>query len=337
MLGRRGSPTAPQGLGAAVGAVAQTSSRQPAGNLVPEPSVRLGEHHGPVDLKVRGCSHQRCRSTVSDLYTEAQSAKEAGECGGRRWSGVARTPVPVVISPPAPAVMQSCTHIAPEREKGVKSMFAFTLQAQNLRLASRWPQMAHMSRAMCGPVPAQVRDAPHAIPELLRALLDILGIVLCPPASPRSPAARHRHRHRHRHRRSPSPPRQKTAHGLPPQARAGAGHASAPWFYTPGALVPLPPGALLRLGPDESRHAARTLRLRGGDVLRLCDGRGALVLAEVESVEERAGVLVRTLEPAAQVLARIPSAAHSFCPRCVPPRCASTFLRPAPPHLARAG
>jgi 16S rRNA (uracil1498-N3)-methyltransferase len=51
---------------------------------------------------------------------------------------------------------------------------------------------------------------------------------------------------------------------------------------------------LLRLPPEESRHATKTLRLREGDRLELCDGRGYVVLAEITGVD-RAGAAVQTV------------------------------------------
>jgi 16S rRNA (uracil1498-N3)-methyltransferase len=54
---------------------------------------------------------------------------------------------------------------------------------------------------------------------------------------------------------------------------------------------------MLRLPPEEARHATKTLRLRAGDVLELCDGRGWLVRAELAQAD-RGGAAAHALEAA---------------------------------------
>lgn len=62
-------------------------------------------------------------------------------------------------------------------------------------------------------------------------------------------------------------------------------------FYTEEPLCA--PGQLITLSREESRHAARVLRLRPGEEVRLLDG-GALWSATLETVDEKAS-LVRTV------------------------------------------
>ncbi len=47
---------------------------------------------------------------------------------------------------------------------------------------------------------------------------------------------------------------------------------------------------------QEGRHATRTLRLKAGDGLELCDGQGQVVRAEVAEVQQRGGAELRTTE-----------------------------------------
>jgi 16S rRNA (uracil1498-N3)-methyltransferase len=74
-----------------------------------------------------------------------------------------------------------------------------------------------------------------------------------------------------------------------------------PRFYVPPPL-PAAPG-LVRLPLDESRHATRTLRLREGDAVELCDGQGRLSAGEIAAVDTK-GALVRC-----------EGASHPFQPR----------------------
>ena len=76
---------------------------------------------------------------------------------------------------------------------------------------------------------------------------------------------------------------------------SGSSSSQLPRFYVPTTrLAGAGAGALLRLAPDEARHATKTLRLREGDRLELCDGRGYVVLAEITGVD-RAGAAVQTV------------------------------------------
>lgn len=54
-----------------------------------------------------------------------------------------------------------------------------------------------------------------------------------------------------------------------------------PRFYVQDRLPLLAAGALVRLPEEEARHATRTLRLRDGDAVELCDGAGAVVRAQL--------------------------------------------------------
>ncbi|KAI8464407.1 MAG: Alpha/beta knot methyltransferase [Monoraphidium minutum] len=65
---------------------------------------------------------------------------------------------------------------------------------------------------------------------------------------------------------------------------AGADAASLPRFYAPD--LPEAAGRSVQLGADEARHAQRALRLRPGDGLELCDGRGRLVRCELVSADK---------------------------------------------------
>ena len=77
---------------------------------------------------------------------------------------------------------------------------------------------------------------------------------------------------------------------------------------------------------EEARHAAKTLRLRPGSLLELCDGRGHTVLAQLAAVD-RQGAVVTTAEAPVQVRGR---------PMCVHPpvlRCAWVRAAAAPHPL----
>jgi hypothetical protein len=52
-----------------------------------------------------------------------------------------------------------------------------------------------------------------------------------------------------------------------------------PRFYAP--QLPSSIGAALQLEPEEARHAVKVLRLKQGDALEVCNGRGSLVRCEV--------------------------------------------------------
>lgn len=57
-------------------------------------------------------------------------------------------------------------------------------------------------------------------------------------------------------------------------------------FFCDNLPHPRLPDALVALGPDESRHARRVLRLRRGDAVELFNGSGSLAQATVEGFEE---------------------------------------------------
>ncbi|GBF90968.1 ribosomal RNA small subunit methyltransferase E [Raphidocelis subcapitata] len=96
--------------------------------------------------------------------------------------------------------------------------------------------------------------------------------------------------------------------GTPPRAAPAAAHSAAPGegryagadpsqpprFYAPE--LPPAPGRSVQLGAEEARHAARALRLRPGDALELCDGRGGVVLCELVA-SEKGSATVCALEP----------------------------------------
>lgn len=70
-----------------------------------------------------------------------------------------------------------------------------------------------------------------------------------------------------------------------------------PRFYVPTQLAGSAAGSLLRLPADEARHAAKTLRLRPGDAVELCDGRGFIVVAELGAVDRGGAEAVATAPP----------------------------------------
>lgn len=73
-----------------------------------------------------------------------------------------------------------------------------------------------------------------------------------------------------------------------------------PRFYVPASLRGAGAGAILRLPADEARHAIKTLRLREGDRLDLCDGRGWVAQAELAGAD-KAGAVVHTVAAPVQV------------------------------------
>ena len=73
-------------------------------------------------------------------------------------------------------------------------------------------------------------------------------------------------------------------------------------FYVQQPLTHSVRGALV-LDGDEGRHAVRALRLKEGDTVELCDGRGALVQATITALDKSAnrawvGVVLRYLQQA---------------------------------------
>ncbi|KAF8067207.1 rsmE [Scenedesmus sp. PABB004] len=68
-----------------------------------------------------------------------------------------------------------------------------------------------------------------------------------------------------------------------------------PRFYAPA--LPACVGGSVELDPDEARHALRALRLRPGDALELCDGRGGLVACELAQSGRAGAAAVAVGEP----------------------------------------
>lgn len=60
-----------------------------------------------------------------------------------------------------------------------------------------------------------------------------------------------------------------------------------PRFYVPAPL-PAAAGELVELDTEESRHAAKALRLVEGDAVELCDGAGSLLLGRITSIGKKA-------------------------------------------------
>lgn len=75
-----------------------------------------------------------------------------------------------------------------------------------------------------------------------------------------------------------------------------------PRFYVPPPL-PQAAGQLVDLDPEESRHAAKALRLAEGDRLELCDGLGGLLPACIAALGKKAVTVEATAQPR-QVIAR---------------------------------
>lgn len=69
-----------------------------------------------------------------------------------------------------------------------------------------------------------------------------------------------------------------------------------PRFYVAEPLSAASSGSLVRLQIDEARHATKTLRLKEGAVLEICDGAGGIAAAELVSID-KAGALVRIAGP----------------------------------------
>ena len=53
------------------------------------------------------------------------------------------------------------------------------------------------------------------------------------------------------------------------------------------APLPVAAGELVELDAEESRHAAKALRLAEGDVVELCDGIGSLLLGRIASLGKK--------------------------------------------------
>ena len=68
-----------------------------------------------------------------------------------------------------------------------------------------------------------------------------------------------------------------------------------PRFYVDGPLHEASEGDTITLPDDESRHALRSLRLKRGAVLEICDGLGTTALGELATEESRGPAVVRLL------------------------------------------
>lgn len=72
-----------------------------------------------------------------------------------------------------------------------------------------------------------------------------------------------------------------------------------PRFHVPAPL-PAVAGEAVDLDAEESRHAAKALRLAEGDAVELCDGGGGLLLGRIASLGKKA-VTVEAAAPPRQV------------------------------------
>uniref|UniRef100_A0A383W305 16S rRNA (uracil(1498)-N(3))-methyltransferase n=1 Tax=Tetradesmus obliquus TaxID=3088 RepID=A0A383W305_TETOB len=70
-----------------------------------------------------------------------------------------------------------------------------------------------------------------------------------------------------------------------------------PRFYAP--QLPTSIGAAVQLEPEEARHAVKVLRLKQGDAVELCDGKGSLVQCEVAYTDRSSATVIATSAPAA--------------------------------------
>ncbi|WIA32882.1 hypothetical protein OEZ86_006056 [Tetradesmus obliquus] len=70
-----------------------------------------------------------------------------------------------------------------------------------------------------------------------------------------------------------------------------------PRFYAP--QLPTSIGAAVQLEPEEARHAVKVLRLKQGDAVELCDGKGNLVQCEVAYTDRSSATVIATSAPAA--------------------------------------
>jgi len=60
-------------------------------------------------------------------------------------------------------------------------------------------------------------------------------------------------------------------------------------FYVP--QLPTVVGAAVELDADEARHAVRVLRLKEGDAVELCDGKGGLVVCEIMHTDKQSATV----------------------------------------------
>lgn len=66
-----------------------------------------------------------------------------------------------------------------------------------------------------------------------------------------------------------------------------------PRFYVPDPLSTCTDGSIVQLPLTEALHASRTLRMKEGDALEVCDGRGCTAAAEWLNSQNKTGSLVR--------------------------------------------
>lgn len=146
----------------------------------------------------------------------------------------------------------------------------------------------HASAQPCHPLHAGRRPAPPA--HLIAASRPLLH----PPAA-----------QPHRARASSTTP----SPTPPPSVTAAQAAASTrpPRFYTSAPLLDtLPPSSTLALDADESKHASKVLRLKPGDAVELCDGRGRIVPGVVAGDDGGKSLLVRTTSPPSLLPLRAP-------------------------------
>ncbi len=78
-----------------------------------------------------------------------------------------------------------------------------------------------------------------------------------------------------------------------PQAHDIAADApkQPPRFYAQPGQLPTTIGSTVELEAEEARHAVRVLRLKPGDAVELCDGRGRMVAAEIVRADKGAAMV----------------------------------------------
>jgi hypothetical protein len=80
-----------------------------------------------------------------------------------------------------------------------------------------------------------------------------------------------------------------------------------PRFYAP--QLPTSIGAAVQLEPEEARHAVKVLRLKQGDAVELCDGKGSLVQCEVAYTDKSSATV------SLQALLQLAAPTASICGR----------------------
>lgn len=85
------------------------------------------------------------------------------------------------------------------------------------------------------------------------------------------------------------------------KAQALAGSQSARFYVAPEVLAKAAEGAVFKLSKEETRHALRVLRLREGDLVEVCDGKGRLVLARIGGLTHANLAFVEATAPPRQV------------------------------------